>query len=56
MLKNLDLLLNMDVLEHEKDWDFIEAVQDVDALEHSEKSEDKKETSKESSKQEKENE
>lgn len=31
MLKNLDLLLNMDVAENEKEWDLVE---DLETVEH----------------------
>ncbi len=27
MIKNLDLLLNLDVLEHEEDWEMLELIQ-----------------------------
>lgn len=57
MLKNLDFLLNMDILEHEKDWEFIDAVEDVKALEHEDETkEDAQESKKDSAEKEKDNE
>ncbi len=43
MLKYLDLLINMDVLENEEDWDTIENLSELDGSEVKDANEDFKE-------------
>lgn len=43
LLKNLDLLMNMDLVQSEKDWDLVQNLDDLEASESTEKNASKAE-------------